>query len=168
MQNKSQPNVVYSVADLSHCAQKVQDFYRYWDRKRAGRLFPARSDIDPTEMREYLQMLILIDVVDTPPRYLYRLVGTKEVEGRGRDPTGLAVSEASYGDPKDAIAFYDLIVDNQKPAIYVGEYLPKPGWTTKEQVLGLPLSNDGVTVNMILVYSVIEWLKETRLETGPF
>ena len=57
---------------------------QYWEEKRRGRLMPSRADIDPLELRRYLPGIILIDVVDDARRYVYRLVGTREVAMRGR------------------------------------------------------------------------------------
>jgi hypothetical protein len=160
MPPEAQTKIVHSIRDLDHCSPKLCDFYRYWDGKRGARSMPSRGDIDPMEMRDFLNMLMLVDVVGDNRRYVYRLVGTKEVEGRGKDPTGLPVSEASYGLAEDALAFYDLVVANRMPVVYAGEYAPRPGRITKEQVLGLPLSNDGQNVNMIVVFSVTEWQKD--------
>jgi len=125
---------------------------------------PSRANIDPAEMRPYLSLVMLIDVVRDPRRFVYRLVGTMETEMRGRDPTGLSVSEASSGNPQDAVAFYEMITNNRLPALYVGEYTPRPDRLIREQIIGLPLSDDGKSVNMILVFSVVEWLKEANAD----
>jgi hypothetical protein len=144
-------SLVRSRRDLEHCAPKLQSFYEYWDSRRAGRSMPARSDIDPTEMRQYLGMVMLVDVVPDERRFVYRLVGTKEVEGRGRDPTGKPVAQGQLRRLGGSTRFYDTIVGNRLPVLFVGEYVPRPGRQTKEQVLGLPLSNDDRS-NMILVW----------------
>ena len=86
-------SLVRSRRDLAQCAAKLQSFYDYWDQRRGDRAMPARGDIGPTEMRPYLGMVMLVDVVPDKRRFVYRLVGTKEVEGRGKDPTGLPVAD---------------------------------------------------------------------------
>jgi hypothetical protein len=111
-------------------------------------------------MRQYLGMVMLVDVVPDERRFVYRLVGTRRSR-RGRDPTGKPVAQASYGASEEALRFYDTIVGKLLPVLFVCEYVPRPGRQTKEQVLGLPLSNDDRSVNMILVYSVTEWLRES-------
>jgi hypothetical protein len=49
---------------------------------------PSRADIDPTEIVPFLPGIMLVDVVADERRFVYRLVGTREVAMRGRDPTG--------------------------------------------------------------------------------
>ncbi len=124
---------------------------------------PARSDIDPIDLKAVLPLLILIDVVPDPRRYVYRLVGTHEVEIRGFDPTGKAVSEAYYGESTDVTTGYlDQIVRTRQPLLYRGTYQTLRTRTQREDVLFLPLSQDGETVNMIMVLGHIEWLKDER------
>src|SRR3954471_8865936 len=77
--------------------ESVRAVYEYWRGKAAGRAMPYRADIDPAELKPVLPALMLVDVVPDPRRFVYRLVGTHEVAGRGRDPTGLSVAEAFYG-----------------------------------------------------------------------
>ena len=78
---------------LDRCHPAVRAIYEYWDRKRGDRRMPARRDIDPTEFVPHLPGIMLVDVVADERRYVYRLVGTREVEARGRNPTGRPVGE---------------------------------------------------------------------------
>jgi hypothetical protein len=82
--------------DLSDFAPDIAAFYAYWDGKRRGRNMPARANIDPLEMVPFLPGIVLIDVVADARRFVYRLVGTREVAMRGRDPTGKSVAEGFY------------------------------------------------------------------------
>ena len=36
----------------------------YWDSKRGSRAMPARGDIRPSEMKEHLGWVLLVDVLD--------------------------------------------------------------------------------------------------------
>ena len=122
---------------------------------------PARSDIDPIDLKALLPLLILIDAVPDPRRYVYRLVGTHEVEIRGSDPTGKAVDEAYYGESTDTTtAYLDRVVSTRQPLLYRGTYQPLRTRTQREDVLFLPLSSDGETVNMIMVLGHIDWMKD--------
>ncbi len=122
---------------------------------------PARSDIDPIDLKALLPLLILIDVVPEPRRYVYRLVGTHEVELRGSDPTGKVVDEAYYGESTDTTTGYlDHVVRTRQPLLYRGTYQPLRTRTQRDDVLFLPLSSDGETVNMIVLLSHTEWMKD--------
>jgi hypothetical protein len=151
-------------ADLVGCHPSVVGLYEYWRSKRDQRSMPARRDIDPMEMRAILPNVILIDVVADARRYVYRLVGTHEVEMRGGDPTGKAVRDAFYAESADdTMHFLDFVVETQQPVLYRGTYRPTSTRTQEEETLFLPLSNDDATVNMILIYGHTQWVRdETR------
>jgi hypothetical protein len=151
----------WSSDQLVHCHSSLQRLYEYWSVQRGDRPMPARGDIDPIDLKELLPLLILIDVVSDPRRYVYRLVGTHEVEIRGTDPTGKAVDEAYYGESSDTTAAYlDRVVFTRRPLLYRGTYQPLRTRTQREDVLFLPLSQDGETVNMIMVLGHIDWMKD--------
>jgi len=78
-------------------AASLKELHAYWDRKRAGRAMPFRSDIVPTEIPKLLPMLFMVDVEHEPRRFRYRLIGTGVVALTGRDLTGRAVDEQVFG-----------------------------------------------------------------------
>src|SRR5688572_14913414 len=82
---------------VNNCHPDSRLILNSWQGKCAGRIMPARSDIDPDEIRRYLPYITLVDVVADGRQYVYRLVGTQEVALRGRDPTGKSVVEAFFG-----------------------------------------------------------------------
>lgn len=155
----------WSPEQMAGCHPSLQELYEYWDRKRGSRLMPGRGDIDPVDLKTMLPLLILIDVVPDPRRYIYRLVGTHEVEMRGGDPTGKAVAEAYYAESaEDTARYLDHVVTTRQPVLYRGIYQPLSTRTQREDVLFLPLSKDDETVTMILVLGHIDWVKdETKL-----
>jgi hypothetical protein len=153
----------WSPDQLLHCHSSLQRLYEYWAARRGDRLMPARGDIDPIDLKELLPLLILIDVVSDSRRYVYRLVGTHEVEMRGSDPTGKAVHEAYYGESSDTTtAYLDHVVRTRQPLLYRGIYQPFRTRTQREDVLFLPLSHDGETVNMIMVLGHVDWMKDAQ------
>jgi len=153
----------WSPDQVAGCHATLQRLYDYWAAQRRHRSMPARSDIDPVDLKTILPMLILIDVVPDPRRYVYRLVGTHEVEMRGGDPTGKPVEEAYYGESAEDTTYYlDRVVRTSQPVLYRGTYQPLSTRTQREDVLFLPLSKDGQAVNMILVLGHVDWMKEER------
>jgi hypothetical protein len=81
---------------IAACHPSVRAVYDYWRTKRGNRLMPSRKEIDPADLKPCLPSIILLDVVPDARRFVYRLVGTKEVAERGYDPTGRPVSEAFF------------------------------------------------------------------------
>jgi len=131
--------------------------YRYWDSKRGGRAMPKRTDIDPLELVAFLPRLMIVDVVEDERRYVYRLVGTREVEARGRDPTGRPVGEAFIGSSREKVlANYDRVLMTGKPYVDTATVVTVEEKLDDSQVIFLPISEDDRTVSQILVYTVFE------------
>jgi hypothetical protein len=151
----------WSPSLLAPCHVTVRRLYEYWEQKRGQRRMPARSDLDPVDMKALLPDLILIDVVPDERRYVYRLVGTREVEMRGGDPTGKAVKDAYYAESAaETMTYLDRVVATHGPVLYRGTYQPTSTRTQEEDVLFLPLSKDDRSCDMILIYGRIQWVKD--------
>ena len=108
------------------CHPDVRLVLDYWQEKCAGRLMPARADIDPGDLRRFLPHITLVDVVDDPRRFVYRLVGTSEVELRGFDPTGKSVADAYFAPVCTRLRTYALPMPPQVAA-YVDRVLALTG-----------------------------------------
>jgi hypothetical protein len=142
---------------LAKLPESLSQFYEYWQAKRAARRMPARADIDPAEIKPFLPYMIIVDVVYDPqsrPDFVYRLVGTREVEIRGNDPTGRRVADAFHGpSAENAVGCYVQVVENKAPLLD-DEYFVRDGDRYADEAnLFLPLSNDGERVNMVLVFT---------------
>jgi hypothetical protein len=140
-------------ARIAACHPEVRAVVAYWRGKAAGRRMPGRSDIDPSELKQHLSRISLIDVVPDERRFVYRLVGTEEAALRGYDPTGRPVGEGFFG-PNRELAFkhYGYVVENKAPFCYRGDFEVSDGSIENEDVVFLPLSEDGENVNMILLF----------------
>ncbi len=132
----------------------LEPLFRYWDQKRADRRMPQRADIDPAELVPFLPCLMIVDVVADDRRYVYRLVGTREVEARGRDPTGRAVGEAFIGSSRERVlANYDQVQLTGRPHIDLNTVITTKDRLDNSHVIFLPLSEDDRTVTQILVFT---------------
>jgi hypothetical protein len=135
----------------------LEPLFRYWDQKRGDRRMPRRADIDPTELVRFLPALMIVDVVADARRYVYRLVGTREVEARGGDPTGRPVGEAFIGSSRERVlANYDRVQLTGRPHIDISTVITTKDQLDDSQVIFLPLSEDDQAVTQILVYTVFE------------
>jgi hypothetical protein len=139
---------------IGACHKSVQEMYSYWLAKRGDRLMPARADIEPAEIKKLLPMTMLIAVTADARRFVYRLVGTQEVAERGSDPTGKSVAEAFFGGSlEETMSCYEYVVRNRAPFCYRDPYAAADGQIQNDDIIYLPLSDDGATVNMILVFT---------------
>jgi hypothetical protein len=132
----------------------MNEIHAYWLAKRGQRRMPARQDIDPVEIPKLLRNMMLIDVFHDPLKFRYRLIGTRVVDATGENRTGKCF---------DSVEFFaaNPIVWEQYAAAVAGgapvhslEPFRRLDTGTEYEVerLLLPLSSDGVTVDMILVY----------------
>jgi len=138
----------------AHCHPDVLKMLAYWDGKRRGRAMPKRSDIDPAELIGLLPNIMLVDVVDDDRRFVYRLVGTGEVQLRGRDPTGKSVREAYFASsPESAEQNYEMVCTTKAP-FYEEDSFQVIDRYVSEANLFLPLSDDDQSVNKIMVFSI--------------
>jgi hypothetical protein len=149
---------------LATTSDDIQVLYRYWKTKAGTRRMPARRDIDPLDVVALLPSILLVDVLAQPGdgaspahgHYVYRLVGTREVEMRGADPTGKPIATHGLGGMTDlALCNYDKVVRSKRPFLDRNE----DGLQVHHRFQDLdcaffPLSSDGEQVDMVLVYTV--------------
>lgn len=124
--------------------------YRHWDEVRRGRAMPSRADVDPLELPELLGNLLLIDVLREPLRFRYRLIGSKLTERVKRDMTGKYFDEVPEPLYRERLyAWHGGVVEEKVPRGGVTARRLLDRWEPYE-ILTLPLSTDGVQVDMTL------------------
>lgn len=132
-------------------AAPLRYLYRDWDARRAGRPFPARADFDPLELRYILGNLSLVDVLRDPMRFIFRLHASENAAHLGADLTGKELAEMPASAAPDRVrAHYELVVASRRPHVLrrVGTHADGISW--KYEVLVLPLSTGGETVDMLM------------------
>jgi hypothetical protein len=126
----------------------------YWDAKRAGRPMPSRADIRPAEMKEHLGWIILLDTLSDGSDFRYRTIGTRVTQYVLADATGKTIAEAiaPYGQDAAAtmLAFHREAADGKLPVRAHGDAAWLGRTFFEFDALFLPLSDDGLQVNMIL------------------
>ena len=137
------------------CHEDTVTLYRYWREKCGRRRMPARADLDPLEMPpRLLPFITIVDVVPDARRFVYRLVGTGEVEARGNDPTGKSVAEGFFGyDMDEALSWYERTVQTGRPHMDAEPFIATNGRYVSAEAIFLPLSTDGTKVDKVLVFS---------------
>lgn len=75
------------------CHPKIRSLAEYWLRISPENCIPGRQHFDPLEIWDLVSNVWIVDVFDSPPRFRYRVVGTRIVEYLGRDPTGETMDE---------------------------------------------------------------------------
>ncbi len=126
--------------------------YAYWQRKLEGRRMPARSDIEPFDLKVVLPQLILLDVQRDPLDFRYRVAGTRTYDIFGCDLTGRSVRQLAPPALSGAIwASLEAMTRDGLPQHAHLEFATADGYARSYRVLRLPLGDDGATVDRILV-----------------
>lgn len=142
-----------TAAGIAACHPDIRAVVEYWRTKAGTRRMPRRTDIDPIEIKPFLPRITLVDVVPDDRRFVYRLVGTEEAASRGNDPTGRSVVEAYFASSAaESLVYYEYVARWGEPCCFRGDYRAPDGKLEKQDVIFLPLSEDGETVSIILVF----------------
>ncbi len=142
--------------DLNRATFLLQQGYRYWDGKRAGRRMPSRTDIDPIEIPALLPHVVLIEVMrdadpDWPLDFRYRLMGSAVETHLTMRYAGLRMSRIPHQRPPSRMwDNFTAVVQNAAPLITQVPYIGPHKDFLAAQDLITPLSRDGETVDMLL------------------
>ena len=141
----------------------MRSVYDYWRQKAGDRRIALRGNIDPGDLLPALSGIQLVDVLRDMPlegdikqgcRFVYRLLGTKEVSVRGHNPVGLPVEEGFFGnDISRVLRNYTHVSDTGDVVCDFEEVTVPAGYRVQDVSLFLPLTLDGKSVQQILVYS---------------
>lgn len=126
--------------------------YQYWLDKRDARLLPSRSDIDPIEFSFAIGRVSLVDVLEGSRRFRYRLVSTALTARLGYEMTNKFTDEIPEDDVRRYVEdLYGRVLDARMP-LYEKSTRIFENKTWQHEALLLPLSPDGQTIDMILIY----------------
>lgn len=146
---------IYNEIDPQNLQHPVLAFLKhYWDARRGARKMPARAEIKPADMKEHLGWVILLDALPGFSDFRYRTIGTRVTQYFLADSTGKTLTEAFGGYGQAAVN--GVLAVHRKAAqdqVAVRAY-GGAGWLGRSfldfDALFLPLSDDGVSANMIL------------------
>lgn len=141
--------------DPERLAHPTLAFLReYWDAKRGSRTMPSRADIRPSELKEHLGWVCLLEVFPDLSDFRYRLIGGLITQYFLADTTGLTVTEAFARVGDGAIKGMKAILRKTARARVPVRSYGDAGWLApgfeEFDTIFLPLSDDGEQVNMIL------------------
>jgi hypothetical protein len=131
---------------------RLQRLFAYWKSKAGARRMPARKDLDPLEMKEWLGNLILVEFPTGKfLEYRYRLEGTNIEQFYNARRTGRGVEAmTAESERKSVLPQWEIVFDQGRPAYYEADIWSSEGKLARQIKLLLPLSDDGEHVNMIL------------------
>jgi hypothetical protein len=130
---------------------EVLHLHTYLERIKGKRHFPAKTDLDPAEIKALLPLLALMDISSPPLRVHYRLFGTSLVDLYGNlTGTDLHQRTADQQLLNDALSNYQLLLIHRKPIYGVTELVIDDDKTRTFEWAFFPLSTDDVTITHVL------------------
>ena len=139
---------------------KIRQLHDYWRHihPAPGRL-PGRQHFDPLQVHALLPSLWLLDVVRTPLRFRYRLVGTRITDALGRDTTGLWLDDVhiDFHPGSPTYRHYLSVAEHGQPSWRRGRpvFMAYSERCTEIERLLLPLARDGTTVDIIVALTIL-------------
>jgi hypothetical protein len=121
-----------------------------WETKRGARPMPARADFDVLELKDWLGNLMLIEVLEEGRGFRYRLYGSTLASYYGYDLTGKTTDAVAAELRETVHAEYHLAYSERRPIVVEHERAVHHAKKMVTKMI-LPLSADGIAVNMLLV-----------------
>lgn len=141
---------------LTACDRRIARLHGLRHQKCEGGRLPSRKSLEPYEIKDLLPYVLLVGVIRLGPDFVYRLVGTQEVQFRGYDPTGRPVHQGFAGQNGEyCVANYRIVAESGQP-LYVRDHAPTTmGNDAGLESLFIPFAADGETVDVIMVLTLI-------------
>ncbi len=137
-----------------------EELFAYWASRRVGQRLPSRAQIHPDDFKRHLPTVSLIDITRDPitgeRSYRQRLAGTGLYTVYGREITGRTLEEVY----NSAAAQYwkaelDKVVATGRPGVGFHSLAWRGAGHMSILWLRLPLSSNGVDVDMIMGYDAL-------------
>lgn len=113
--------------------------------------FPGRSQINPADLGRHMAHVVILDVLNDPRDFQFRLIGTHVREFMFDEETGMKFSELKDKGPKSKLwSIKEETVRQRAPVFQEVPYIGPRPYCSKVTTLQLPLATDHVTIDKIL------------------
>jgi len=130
--------------------ERNRRIWEHWAKLRGGRPFPARSQLDPLDIRYALGNVVLVDLHGEPPRFRFRLIGSNITHRDRVDLTGRWIDELPGAEYRATIlGRVQAVAADPRPLLVHNRALLDGRWRDYE-ALWLPFAEDGVKVGLLL------------------
>jgi len=154
LQDIQRVSISASAAELDAMLDMPADLrflHNYWKSLKGGRIAPGRAEIYPEDVKRILPNLLLLDVIGPEARLKYRLAGSEFVTVYGAEVTGRFIDEMDFDGIRELVlADYRKVAKDCIPSWTRWSFVKDDGRWVAYDRLALPLSSDGLTVDMIL------------------
>jgi hypothetical protein len=135
-------------------SERLQRLLAYWTSLKGTRLAPARSELNPADMRDQLGWIWLMDVLDGGEDFRFRMGGDRIIQFFGQRLAGATLNDVAAQYPEFFGRFRNLVhlaTYSGKPASGgPSQTAYEPRAYLEVEALMLPLSDDGKSVTGLL------------------
>jgi hypothetical protein len=141
-------SIVTFVAPEDIRSPSIRQLHSYWERKRVSGALPAKTDIDPSEIKPLLPYVSIVEIHHAPLRVHFRLVGTEIVQASTFDFTDAWVPNGNWGEQIESaiLSVYRELVERRAPLFGIDDLIWVNGRRQRYEWGQFPLSSDGATV----------------------
>ncbi len=142
--------------ELESGNKTLKRLYGYWAARRGAKRYPSRDDIDPIDFGYALGHVSLIEAMQNPPRFRYRLVSGSLTARLGYEMTGKFLDEVPESEMRAYTArIYAMALAKGVP-LHLRDQVTLDGRRWNYEALILPLSSDGYTVDILMIYRLAD------------
>lgn len=129
---------------------QLKDLYHFWLRQCEGERLPMAADLDPTELRPWLDNLVVLDVTVDGGDFVYAYYGRSFSNAFRSDTVGKSITDLPKNQADVLRTEYDRVVRERLPAarVYSAEF---DGDQQSWERLVLPLFDSRGEVEKLLV-----------------
>ncbi|MBP5856027.1 PAS domain-containing protein [Marivibrio halodurans] len=144
---------IWSTADKV-TSEKVLALDAYWRARLGNGPIPCRKLFDPSDLRDLLPNILIVEFADDPWKIRYRLIGTKVVEMSRLDFTGRRLDECAFQTTDEDIWYqaYKMVGERSAP-VYGRATIPIEGADNQhvtEEFGIFPLTHDGTAIHQCI------------------
>ncbi|MDP9808880.1 hypothetical protein J2W42_001727 [Rhizobium tibeticum] len=143
------------------------DLFEYWNRLRGQDLAPLRSQVEPTDLRQILSSVFLLETSDTG-RVAFRLAGTRICDLFGRDLGGAPFSELWAHGNDDIEHTAAGVMTHAIPALLNATGFTAAGHRACFEIILLPIRRDDGECDKLLgaiaPAAAVSWLEVVPLQ----
>lgn len=129
---------------------ELAGLYGFWQRHCPPGGVPLASDMEPADLRQWLDQLLIMDAVPADKDYAYAYYGRSFAAAFGENRIGQTLARLPEDQRRILRSEYELVRVRREPAhrVYTADF---EGVQRTWERLVLPLSSDGATVDKLLV-----------------
>jgi hypothetical protein len=145
---------------IAIAAPRLRRLLRDWEDRRRGREFPSRADFTPFDLKYIMGNLSLLDVDYNPLRFRYRIHASNLAKRMNKEMTKKSIDDIPVADHAMRVRkHFSEVVRRRIPVVYKrgggDSDFPDDHLPPEYEVLVLPLSSDGKTIDILM--SALVW-----------